>query len=59
MSGRVRVAYCKTPTMLLSSVGLCKGVPSVCEIDQPEQPGVGVGLESSKCVVTKKILDIF
>ena len=50
MSGRVRVAYFKAPTMLLYSVGLCKGAPFVCEIDRPEHPGVGVGLESSKCV---------
>ena len=43
MLGPVRVAYWKAATMLLYSIGLCKGVPSVCEIDQPGQPRVGVG----------------
>ena len=54
MSSWVRVEYCKASTMFLNSIGLCKGMPSVCEIDLPEQLGVGVGLESSKCVRSSK-----
>ena len=51
-SGKGRIL--QSPTMLLYSVGLCKGASSVCEMDQPEQTGVRVGLESSKCVHSRK-----